>query len=55
MKIKLFYYYRWDATTLEDLEKKSNDCMATVQVVDVKYSEATNNTEAITGVMVLYK
>lgn len=55
MKIKLFYYYRWDATTLEDFEKEVNDFMATVEVVDVKYSEATNNTEAITGVMVLYK
>jgi hypothetical protein len=55
MKIKLFSYYRWDATTLEDFEKKIDDFMATVQVVDVKYSEATNNTEAITGVAVLYK
>ena len=55
MKIKLFYYYRWDATTLEDFEKEINDFMATVQVVDVKYSEATNNTEAITGVAALYK
>ena len=24
MKIKLFYYHRWDATTLEDFEKKIN-------------------------------
>ena len=55
MKIKLFYYYRWDATTLEDFEKEANDFRATVQVVDVKYAEAPNNTEAITGVMVLYK
>lgn len=55
MKIKLFYYYRWDSTTLEDFEKEVNDFMATVEVVDVKYSEATNNTEAITVVMVLYK
>ena len=38
-----------------EFEKEINDFMATIQVVDVKYSEATNNTEAITGVMVLYK
>ena len=28
MKIKLFYYYRWDATTLEDFEKEINDFLA---------------------------
>ena len=58
MKIKLFYYRSWKQT-LEDFEREVNDFMATVAVVDVKYSEATvGNSEGmdtLTSVMVLYK
>lgn len=57
MKIKLFYQkYK---QTLEDFESQVNDFMATVEVVDVKYSEATvgnsEDIDAITCLMVLYK
>ena len=41
MKIKLFYYRSWKQT-LEDFEREVNDFMATVAVVDVKYSEASS-------------
>ena len=57
MKIKLFYYYRWDATTLEDFEKEVNDFMATVEVLDVKFS-ATPSSESFNSVaivLVLYR
>lgn len=58
MKIKLFYYRSWKQT-LEDFEQEVNDFMATVAVVDVKYSEATvgnsEDIDAITCLMVLYK
>lgn len=58
MKIKLFYYRSWKQT-LEDFEREVNDFMATVAVVDVKYSEATvgnsEDIDAITCLMVLYK
>lgn len=57
MKIKLFYQkYK---QSLEDFESQVNDFMATVVVVDVKYSEATvgnsEDIDAITCLMVLYK
>lgn len=57
MKIKLFYQkYK---QSLEDFESQVNDFMATVEVVDVKYSEATvgdsENMDALTSVMVLYR
>lgn len=57
MKAKLFEYTRrWEK---EDFEKEINDFMATVAVVDVKYSEATvgnsEDIDAITCLMVLYK
>ena len=57
MKIKLFYQkYK---QSLEDFESQVNDFMATVEVVDVKYSEATvgdsENMNALTSVMVLYR
>ena len=58
MKIKLFYYRSWKQT-LEDFEREVNDFMATVGVVDVKYSEATvgnsEDMDTLTSVMVLYK
>ena len=58
MKIKLFYYRSWKQT-LEDFEREVNDFMATVAVVDVKYSEATvgnsDDMDTLTSVMVLYK
>lgn len=57
MKIKLFYQkYK---QSLEDFESQVNDFMATVEVVDVKYSETTvgdsENMDALTSVMVLYR
>lgn len=57
MKIKLFYQkYK---QSLEDFESQVYDFMATVEVVDVKYSEATvgdgENMDALTSVMVLYR
>ena len=58
MKIKLFYYRSWKQT-LEDFEREVNDFMATVEVVDVRHSEATEghyeSIGALTSVMVLYK
>ncbi|HEM2656489.1 hypothetical protein PCN81_08340 [Streptococcus suis] len=57
MKIKLFYQ-RHDQTTKE-FETEVNNFMATVEVVDVKYTEATSGDyEAMTtelGLLVLYK
>ncbi|MCB2926397.1 hypothetical protein J0628_06750 [Streptococcus suis] len=57
MKIKLFYQ-RYDQTTKE-FETEVNNFMATVEVVDVKYTEATSGDyEAMTtelGLLVLYK
>ena len=57
MKIKLFYQkYK---QSLEDFESQVNDFMATVEVVDVKYSEATvgnsEDMDTLTSLMVLYK
>ena len=40
MKIKLFIYRGWKQP-LEEFEQEVNDFLATVQVVDVKISEAT--------------
>lgn len=40
MKIKLFIRRGWQQS-FEDFEQEVNDFMATVQVVDVKISEAT--------------
>lgn len=58
MKIKLFFYKTWKQS-IESFEQEVNAFMENVQVVDVKYSEATvGNSEdmgAITGLMVLYK
>jgi hypothetical protein len=58
MKIKLFYYRSWKQT-LEDFEREVNDFMATVEVIDVKYTEATvgnsEDMDTLTSVMVLYK
>ncbi|HEM3634435.1 TPA: hypothetical protein U1C38_002320 [Streptococcus suis] len=57
MKIKLFYLKH--RQTIEEFETEVNDFMATVEVVDVKISEATegdrDNMTATTGLMVLYK
>ena len=57
MKIKLFYQkYK---QSLEDFERQVNDFMATVEVIDVKYTEATSgdyeNLDTNTGVLILYK
>ena len=57
MKIKLFYQkYK---QSLEDFESQVNDFMAGVEVIDVKYTEATvgnsEDMDTLTSVMVLYK
>lgn len=58
MKIKLFHYRKWQKP-LEDFEKEVNDFMATVEVVDVKYSSSSigDNTimDIIDEVLVIYK
>ncbi|MCL4922369.1 MULTISPECIES: hypothetical protein [Streptococcus] len=57
MKIKLFYQKH--KQILEEFENQINDFMAGVEVVDVKYTEATSGDyEAMTtelGLLVLYK
>lgn len=57
MKIKLFYQKHNQG--LEEFESQVNDFMAGVEVVDVKYTEATSGDyEAMTttlGLLVLYK
>ncbi|CYT82299.1 hypothetical protein MDL80_04205 [Streptococcus suis] len=57
MKIKLFYQKH--KQSLEEFENQVNDFMAGVEVVDVKYTEATSGDyEAMTtelGLLVLYK
>lgn len=58
MKVKLFSRTRY-TQSIEDFEKGVNDFMATVEVVDVKYSETTVGTGkdlgTMTGVLVIYK
>lgn len=58
MKIKLFFYRTWKQT-LEDFEQEVNDFMATVEVIDVKYSTATvgdsDGMGAIASLLVLYR
>ena len=58
MKIKLFHYQRWQKP-LEDFEKEVDDFMATVEVVDVKYSTSSigdsSIMDIIDGVLVVYK
>ncbi|MGX7775883.1 hypothetical protein ACVV62_01725 [Streptococcus pluranimalium] len=57
MKIKLFYQKH--KQSLEEFENQVNDFMTGVEVVDVKYTEATSGDyEAMTttlGLLVLYK
>ncbi|BDD41604.1 hypothetical protein [Streptococcus ruminantium] len=57
MKIKLFYQKH--KQSLEEFENQVNDFMAGVEVIDVKYTEATSGDyEAMTttlGLLVLYK
>ncbi|MFI3064611.1 hypothetical protein ODU47_06655 [Streptococcus suis] len=57
MKIKLFYQKH--KQSLEEFENQVNDFMAGVEVVDVKYTEATaGHYEELgtnTGLLVLYK
>ncbi|HGC9010618.1 TPA: hypothetical protein ACG5MZ_001199 [Streptococcus agalactiae] len=57
MKIKLFYQKH--KQSLEEFENQVNDFMAGVEVVDVKYTEATSGDyESMTttlGLLVLYK
>ncbi|MEB3520928.1 hypothetical protein SM122_10245 [Streptococcus sp. S2(2023)] len=58
MKVKLFSRTRY-TQSIEDFERAVNDFMATVEVVDVKYSETTVGTGkdlgTMTGVLVIYK
>lgn len=58
MKVKLFSRTRY-TQSIEDFERAVNDFMATVEVVDVKYSETTVGTGkdlgVMTGVLVIYK
>lgn len=57
MKIKLFYQKH--NQSLEEFENQVNNFMAGVEVVDVKYTEATSGDyEAMTttlGLLILYK
>ncbi|MGT2828920.1 sporulation protein Cse60 [Streptococcus hillyeri] len=57
MKIKLFYQKH--KQSLEEFENQVNNFMADVEVVDVKYTEATSgdyeNLDTLTGLLVLYK
>ncbi len=57
MKIKLFYQRH--NQSIEGLENRVNSFMATVEVVDVKYTEATTGhyeeLETNIGILVLYK
>ncbi|MGT2683588.1 sporulation protein Cse60 [Streptococcus porci] len=57
MKIKLFYQKH--KQSLEEFENQVNDFMADVEVIDVKYTEATSGDyEAMTttlGLLILYK
>lgn len=57
MKIKLFYQKH--KQTLEEFENQVNDFMASVEVVDVKYTEGTSgdyeNLSTNIGLLVLYK
>lgn len=58
MKVKLFSRTRY-TQSIEDFERAVNDFMATVEVVDVKYSDTTVGTGkdlgVMTGVLVIYK
>lgn len=58
MKVKLFSRTRY-TQSIEDFERAVNDFTATVEVVDVKYSEITVGTGkdlgVMTGVLVIYK
>ena len=57
MKVKLFYQKH--KQSLEEFENQVNDFMAGVEVIDVKYTEATSgdyeNLNTNTGLLVLYK
>ena len=53
MKIKLFHHHYWESK--EVFEKELNDFMATVEVVDVKYSTSSFGDYIIDGVLVVYK
>lgn len=57
MKVKLFYQKH--KQSLEEFENQVNDFMAGVEVIDVKYTEATigdyENLDTITGLLILYK
>ena len=57
MNVKLFYQKQ--KQSLEEFENQVNDFMAGVEVIDVKYTEATSgdyeNLDTIIGVLVLYK
>ena len=55
MKVKLFEYTRrWEK---EDFEKEINDFMATVEVLDVKFSgtQSSERFDSVAIVLVLYR
>lgn len=58
MKVKLFSRTRYTQSE-EDFEQMVNDFMATVEVVGIKYSNATvgssNDLGVMTGILVIYK
>lgn len=57
MKIKIFNHHYLES--VKRFEKEINDFMAGVEVIDVKYTEATSgdyeNLDTITALLVLYK
>ena len=57
MKIKIFYQQQ--KQSLQEFESQVNDFMVSVEVVDVKYTEATEgdyeNLSATLGLLILYK
>lgn len=58
MKIKLFICRGWKQS-LEEFEQKVNEFLDTVQVVDVKISEATHGSSedmlVMTSLLVIYR
>lgn len=54
MKTKIFIYDSWKCP-LEEFEQSVNDCMATVQVIDVKHSITISDTWTTLTMLVLYK
>lgn len=55
MKTKFFYHHYWESK--EEFEKEINDFMATVQVLDVKFSgtQFSEPFSSVAIVLVLYR